>query len=127
VRVDRDVLIDMLSGRGPAAEMCRNDLLEGAHFEVMPGLVDAPALESIYRRRAQHLQDHGMNAIAAFEAADALASTSSGQLALAKVESGPSHHFFQLFLEPHLDGLVACLAVSARPTTADSGIGDDGG
>jgi hypothetical protein len=125
--MDREALIGMLSGRGPAAELCRSDLLGGADLELMPGLVDAPVLESIYRRRAQHLQERGIDAFAAFEAADALASTSAAQLALAKVESGPSHHFFQLFLEPQLDGLVTCLAVSARPTAADSQVGDDGG
>jgi hypothetical protein len=112
--MDRKEMSSMLSGLGPAADLCREDLAQGADLALLPGLVDKYELQDIYRRRALHLQEHDIASIGAFRAADDLDSTSCAQLALARVRGGASGYFFQLFLDPDLQSVVTCLAVADR-------------
>jgi hypothetical protein len=109
--MDRDEITSMLSGLGPAAELCRKDLDQGADLAVMPALVDRHELQVIYRRRALHLQQHDIASIDAFKAADDLDNSSCAYLTLATVRGGASGYFFQLFLDPQLKRVVTCLAV----------------
>lgn len=111
--VDRTELITKLEGAGAAAELCRKALLDGAELEVFPGVVSSTELRTIYRRRAEHLRQTGVQAIGADEAADRLERTPDTDLVIAKV-AGLGGHFFQLLLDPALEGVVACLAVPAR-------------
>ena len=113
--MDRDEVISLLSGLGPAAELCREDLDQGADLALLPGLVDRHDLQDIYRRRAVHLQEHETSSVDAFKAADDLDATSCARLALATVRGGASGYFFQLFLDPRLERVVTCLAVANNP------------
>ena len=110
--MDRDELTSMLPGLGAAADLCREDLDQGADLAMLPGLVDRHELQDIYRRRAVHLQEHDVASIDAFKAADDLDASSCAQLALARVRGGASGYFFQLFLDPQLQRVVTCLAVA---------------
>ena len=115
--VDRERLTSALVGRSGAAELCREDLKSGAHFEVLPGLVAADDLRTIYRRRAEHLAAQGIDSIGADEAADRLEETGHASLGLGKVDGGSSGYFFQVFFDPSLSDVIACLAVPSRPTS----------
>lgn len=107
-------MLSALVGRPGAAALCLKDLEAGAHFEVFPGLVATGELRTIYRRRAKHLATQGINSIDAEEAADRLERTTHANLGLGKVDGGSSGHFFQLFFDPSLSHLIACLAVPPR-------------
>ncbi len=113
--MDRDDLTSMLAGLGAAAELCRKDLDQGADLALLPGLVDKDRLHEIYRRRAIHIQEHDVESIDAFQAADDLDSTSCPRLALARVSGGASGYIFQLFLDPALQRVVTCLGVASHP------------
>jgi hypothetical protein len=112
--VDRVQLVSALDGSTGAAALCREDLEHGARLVVLPGLVGVDELRSVYRRRAEHLARQGTAAMDAFEAADKLDATTHVEVALGKVEGGPSGYFFQLFFDPQLEEVIACLAVPER-------------
>jgi hypothetical protein len=111
VVVDVTQVVSALNGLPGAAVMCRDDLEHGARLVVLPGLVDAGEIRTAYRRRAEHLDGQGADASEAYAAAERLEATSAPDLALGKVEGGPSGHIFQLFLTPRLDEVVACLVL----------------
>jgi len=116
--MDRDKLVAALDGAGIAGELCRDALLAGADLHVLPGLVPTRELRTIYRRRAEHLRSHGIEAIDADQAADELDRTPHADLVVGRVESEPGGHFFQLFLDPTRERVVACLAVPADDSSA---------
>jgi hypothetical protein len=115
VGVDAQQLIVSLNRRSGPAAVCRDDLEHGARFVLLPGLVDAGELRAIYRLRAEHLAAQGADAISAFEAVELLEASEHTDLALGKVDGGPSGRIFQLFFDPLLEGVVACLTVPDRP------------
>jgi hypothetical protein len=112
--VNQEQLLAALSGAGEAAGLCRRALLTGAELEVFPGVVPTAELRTIYRRRAEHLRRTGIAAIDADEAADRLDRTTHVDLVIGKVDGGPGDHFFQLFFDPAIEHLVACLTVPAE-------------
>ena len=109
--MDRDELIEALQGGGAASSLCREALLAGAGVVFHSGLVATADLRTIYRRRAEHLSRLGIEAVDAEDAADKLDRTTHGNLAIARVESPDGRHFFQVFLDPARQHVVACLAV----------------
>ncbi|HXH78362.1 hypothetical protein [Nocardioides sp.] len=112
--MDREHLLAALEDAGEAAALCRHALLEGAALDLHPGSVPTAALRDIYRSRAEHLRDHEIAAVGADDAADRLDRTSHASLRIGAVDGGPGGHFFQLFLDPAGEELVACLAVPVR-------------
>lgn len=111
--MDRDQLITGLADAGEAARLCREALLGGAELQISPGIVPTSELRTIYRSRAEHLRSKGILAVGADEAADALDRTTFGELRIGRV-SGGARGVFQVFLDPQLEQVVACVAPPPR-------------
>ncbi len=112
--MDREHLIAALGDVGQGGEagaLCRQALLDGAELVMLPGTVPTAALREIYRSRAEHLRQRRVPAIGADEAADQLERSAHATLRIGSVDGGPGSHFFQLFLDPAGEQVVACLAV----------------
>jgi hypothetical protein len=109
--MDPERLVGALADRGAAADLCRDAVASGAELVLLPGRVPADELRTIYRRRAEHLQVTGTAAIGADEAADRLDQTAHQELVIGKVDCGPEGHFFQLFFDPAVEHVIACVAV----------------
>lgn len=111
--MDRGQLITALADAGEAARLCREALLAGAELEISPGIVPTSELRTIYRSRAEHLRAKGIPAVGADEAADQLDGATFPELRVGRV-SGGGRGMFQLFLDPQLEHLVACVALPPR-------------
>ncbi|MCW2834372.1 MAG: hypothetical protein JWN68_2325 [Nocardioides sp.] len=113
--MDREHLLAALAraDAGDATDLCRQAVLEGAELDVAPMSVPTAALRGIYRSRAEHLLEHEVAAVGAHDAADRLDRTSHASLRIGSVAGGRGH-FFQLFLDPAGQELVACLMVPVR-------------
>ncbi|MBL7524713.1 hypothetical protein I6A84_43410 [Frankia sp. CNm7] len=96
--MEREQLAGILRGDGEVVRLCREALLRDAAFQVWHDGDAAltPAVASIYSRRAKLIRKRGQ--------------TSLG------VDDRPANgYYFQLFITPALDRVIACLAVGSVP------------
>ena len=90
---------------------------------MLPGAVATAELRTIYRRRAEHLRQHGAPAVDADDAADAadrLDQTAHTDLVVGRVDGGLGRHVFQLFFDAAAEHVVACLAIPDQQRTNES-------
>ena len=113
--MDRDLLVQLLSGEHEAFSSCRQSVLAGARVWVSGHAQPASGLASTYQRRAGHIQQRGIPTLGFSAAVQALHEYGEQPVRLGAVDVDDPPYHFQLFLDENLTSIVACLGVDQDP------------
>jgi hypothetical protein len=113
--VDRDLLVQLLSGGREAFIACRQSVLAGGRMWVSGDAQPASGLARIYQRRAGHTQRRGIPTLGFSAAVQALHEYGERPVRLGAVDIDDPPYHFQLFFEESLTSIVACLGVDQDP------------
>lgn len=112
--MERSRLIQLLAGEGEARLLSRSALSAGAEYEVWPEAVPVQRLLAVYERRERGTRRSGQSTIGFGDALDALRAYDGADLSIGFIDDrGRGGYYFQLFMDPELDGVVACLGVDS--------------
>jgi hypothetical protein len=113
--VDRDLLVQLLSGEREAFSACQQAVLAGAKVWVSGHAQPASRLAGTYQRRASHTQQRGIPTLGFAAAVQALHEYGEQPVRLGAVDVDDPPYHFQLFLDENLTSIVACLGVNQDP------------
>ncbi|MDX3524837.1 hypothetical protein [Streptomyces scabiei] len=112
-------LAELLVGDREIFRLCRSALTGGADFKVWIEPTSTREIESIYSRRMRTLNRTGQPSIGVAEAVADLKVCAEAELLIGYVDDRPTGgYYFQIFLMPSFEKVIACLGV--RPSVVDS-------
>lgn len=116
----REQLIELASrasGESDTWTLCHAALRAGALFEIYEGATDRTRLLSIYRRRWRNAERAGQPSTGFLQALTDMENFNGEALILGYVDNRDrGGYYFQLFLSPDSNCLVACLGVKPSHT-----------
>ncbi|WP_324789133.1 hypothetical protein [Streptomyces sp. H51] len=114
--MERETLQRLLRTGGHVAQQCADALAQGAEFELWPDRAPKMRLVSLYARRERTLQKTGQPSIGFTAAVEDLRAYPGEILLTGYVDDRPNDGYhFQIFTDPSMETLIACLGVRPSP------------